>query len=201
MRSISQEAEAPIVLNLATDAELLKEYVVESREHLGNIEQGALILEKHPDDAETLHSVFRSFHTFKGGAGFLNLVPISQLAHGLESLLDLARQRKLSLDAGHIGLILRGRDTLKQFVDQIDAQLSGATPPATILIPTGEFCREIQDAMTGERHTATVNQTPEPASAIASSASATVKVETAKLDSLVDMVGELVIAESLVAHS
>jgi two-component system, chemotaxis family, sensor kinase CheA len=201
MSSTTQDAEAPIILNLASDAELLKEYVIESREHLSNIEQGALILEKHPDDADTLHSVFRSFHTFKGGAGFLNLVPISQLAHGLESLLDLARQRKLTLDSERIGLILRGRDTLKQFIDQIDAQLTGTAPLAPIVIPTGEFCREILDAMTNEPHSAPVSQAPEPtAAAIPSSTGGTVKVETTKLDSLVDMVGELVIAQSLVAQ-
>jgi two-component system chemotaxis sensor kinase CheA len=200
MSSALPEAEAPIVLDLASDGELLKEYVIESREHLNNIEQGALILEEHPGDADTLHSVFRSFHTFKGGAGFLNLVPISHLAHGLESLLDLARQGKITLDAERIELILRGRDTLKQFVDQIDAQLTGASPPAPILIPTGDFGRQIQAAMTGEPHAAAASQSSAPVAAVASAAGATVKVETAKLDSLVDMVGELVIAQSLVAQ-
>src|SRR5580658_1329469 len=126
MSSPQAETDLPIVLNLEGDGELLKEYVIESREHLNNIEQGALVLEDHPGDADTLNSVFRSFHTFKGGAGFLGLVPISQLAHGLESLLDLARQGKLLLDGARIELILRGRDTLKQFVDQMDAQLTGA---------------------------------------------------------------------------
>jgi two-component system chemotaxis sensor kinase CheA len=200
MNSTPHDAEMPIVLDLARDAELLKEYVIESREHLNNIEQGALILEEHPGDADTLNSVFRSFHTFKGGAGFLNLVPIGQLAHGLESLLDLARQRKLTLDAERIDLILRGRDTLKQFIDQIDAQLTGAAPPAPILIPTGDFDRQIQSAMTGEPNPAPASQPPEPTAAAAPGAAATVKVETSKLDSLVDLLGELVIAQSLVAQ-
>src|SRR5580658_3798557 len=121
MTTTTQEADVPIVLNLASDGELLKEYVLESREHLNNIEQGALVLEEHPGDLDTLHSIFRSFHTFKGGAGFLNLAPISQLAHGLESLLDLARQRKLDLNGERIELILRGRDILKQFIFLNDA--------------------------------------------------------------------------------
>src|SRR5580658_8365665 len=148
MSSPQAETDLPIVLNLESDGELLKEYVIESREHLNNIEQGALVLEEHRDDADTLNSVFRSFHTFKGGAGFLNLVPITQLAHGLESLLDLARQHKLSLDGERIELILRGRDTLKQFIDQIDAQVTGAVPPAPIVIPTGDFVRLIEATMT-----------------------------------------------------
>src|SRR5271156_1142295 len=119
MISLQADTDLPILLNLESDAELLQEYVIESREHLNNIEQGALVLEEHPGDADTLNSVFRSFHTFKGGAGFLNLVPINQLAHALESLLDLARQNKLILDGARIELILRGRDVLKQFIEQI----------------------------------------------------------------------------------
>ena len=77
------------------------------------------MLEKQPADAETLNTIFRAFHTFKGGAGFLNLIPINRLAHVLESLLDLARQDKLTIDAPVIELILRGRDVLKRFLDEI----------------------------------------------------------------------------------
>ncbi len=117
--------EAPLNLNLADDADLLREFITESREHLDNIEQGVLVLENSPSDAEMLNTIFRAFHTFKGGAGFLNLIPINRLAHVLESLLDLARQGKLAIDATVIELILRGRDVLKQFLDEIEGQLSG----------------------------------------------------------------------------
>jgi len=128
--------ELSLDLNLASDADLLREFITESREHLDNIEQGVLVLENRPADAETLNTVFRAFHTFKGGAGFLNLIPINRLAHILESLLDLARQGKLAIDSQVIELILRGRDTLKQFLDEIEGQLNGTKPSATILIPT-----------------------------------------------------------------
>jgi two-component system chemotaxis sensor kinase CheA len=194
------DTELPIVLNLESDGELLKEYVIESREHLNNIEQGALVLEEQPGDADTLNSVFRSFHTFKGGAGFLNLAPISQLAHGLESFLELAREQKLILDGEKIELILRGRDILKQFIDQIDAQLTGVGPLAPIVVPTGDFSREIQAAMTAESKPQPASRPAEPGAAAATSGSATVKVDTSKLDGLVDLVGELVIAQSLVAQ-
>jgi len=200
MSSLQTEPDLSIILNLESDAELLREYVIESREHLNNIEQGALVLEDNPSDADTLNSVFRSFHTFKGGAGFLNLVPINKLAHGLESLLDLARQRKLILDGERIELILRGRDTLKQFIDKMDAQLTGAAPLAPILVPTGEFSLRIQAAMVSEPKPEPAQRPSEPAAATAPSNSVTVKVDTSKLDCLVDLVGELVIARSLVAQ-
>lgn len=247
--------EGPLTLNLESDADLLREFSNESREHLDNIEEGVLVLESCPDDSETLNTVFRAFHTFKGSAGFLNLIPINRLAHVLESLLDLARQRKLAIDKGVIDLILRGRDTLRLFLDRIDEQLSGAKPQQPIDIPTAGLKRDVQAAIDavkggesaarpktaaapaanpvpvapatpvaapaapgstdGEASPATPAASSETAPATAAPAqapseetatgsnraqqSAVVKVETGKLDALLDLVGEMVISQSLVA--
>ena len=141
------EEEAPLELNIESDGDLLREFINESREHLDNIEQGVLVLEHRPTDAETLNTVFRAFHTFKGGAGFLNLIPINRLAHVLESLLDLARQDKLVITESVINLILRGRDVLKQFVDEIDGQLNGSRPLTPIQIPIVGLKRTVQAAI------------------------------------------------------
>jgi len=229
--------EAPLNLNLADDADLLREFITESREHLDNIEQGILVLENSPNDAEKLNTIFRAFHTFKGGAGFLNLIPINRLAHVLESLLDLARQDKLAIDAAVIELILRGRDVLKQFIDEIDGQLSGSRPKKAITIPTALLKAEVQEMIDGGSHPAdakvqaaetpkeTVAATAEPvakdiapaepasggnaavdaaveaARANLPAQAAMVKVDTTKLDGLLDLVGEMVIAQSLVGQN
>jgi two-component system chemotaxis sensor kinase CheA len=134
----------PLVLNLADDAELLREFTNESQEHLQNIELGVLTLEESPTDANTLNSIFRAFHTFKGGSGFLNLRPINRLAHELESLLDLARQQTLTIDSEVIELILQGGDTLKRFVDRMDSQLRGENAGEPILIPTGHLLESVR---------------------------------------------------------
>ena len=60
----SGEEEAAITLKIAEDAELLHEFYGESLELLQNIEQGVLVLEENPTDAETINSIFRGFHTF-----------------------------------------------------------------------------------------------------------------------------------------
>jgi two-component system, chemotaxis family, sensor kinase CheA len=230
--------ELALDLSVADDGDLLREFINESREHLDRIEQGVLVLEKDPADAETLNTVFRAFHTFKGGAGFLNLLPINRLAHVLESLLDLARQRRLAIDRAVIDLILRGRDVLKQFLDQIEGQMSGTRPAATILIPTAalkaDVERVIAEASAGraavgqmapvasdasnQHFPPNLPQTPESAispavgpatppvvdapaaTARPAELAATVKVDTGKLDVLLDLVGELVIAQSLVTQ-
>jgi two-component system chemotaxis sensor kinase CheA len=262
--------EAPLNLNLTEDTDLLREFITESREHLDNIEQGVLILENCPSDAEVLNTIFRAFHTFKGGAGFLNLIPINRLAHVLESLLDLARQGKLAIDATVIELILRGRDVLKQFLDEIEGQVTGARSQRAITIPTALLKAEAQEVIEGHHagtakaatetksqpesvaveavpaqnaapaevpaaavEAGTVTPAPiavtandtkaqpqaapaEPASTgnaavdaaaeaarmnMPSAPAAMVKVDTGKLDGLLDLVGEMVIAQSLVGQN
>jgi len=201
-----------LTLNLANDRDLLREFIDESREHLRIVEQGVLVLEKNPSDSDTLHAVFRAFHTFKGGSGFLNLVPINRLAHELESLLDRSRQGRLAINAEVINLILQGGDTLKRFVQEIEIQVGNQQPPQPILIPTHGLLRQIQHLLQRDLVATTApvpSADPHAQEAAATdngnlnslkSTTGIVKVDTQKLDSLVDLVGEMVIAQSLVAQ-
>jgi two-component system chemotaxis sensor kinase CheA len=205
--SPAADEELPLHLNLESDREVLGEFINESREHLDNIEQGALVLENQPSDAEVLNTIFRAFHTFKGSAGFLNLVPINRLAHLLESLLDLARQEKLTLDASIIELILQGRDLLRQFLTEIEMQVNGTRPAAPILIPTAALKKEVQaviDAVNAGKVPVVASKVSSPGTTSAAPSSVehstSVKVDTEKLDGLLDLVGEMVIAQSLVGR-
>ena len=56
-------------------------------------------LEQSPEDADLLATVFRGFHTIKGGAGFLEATHLVELCHKTENLFDLLRSKKLVLDA------------------------------------------------------------------------------------------------------
>jgi len=230
-------AEDSFQLNIEADGDLLREFAMESREHLDNIEQGVLVLEHSPEDAEMLNTIFRAFHTFKGSAGALNLMPVNRLAHALESLLDLARQHKLKIDPVTIDLILRGRDVLKRAVDEMEEQLSGTKAGQPIQMPVQALKSEvlaIVDAVTSGKALPAAKPAPAPAAAESTSAPAStsaapgaapgakpaeaagngmpapatkraeqggiVKVDTGKLDTLLDMVGEMVIAQSIVAQ-
>ncbi len=237
--------EEVLEMNIESDGELLREFINESGEHLQNIEMGVLTLEENPTDADTLASIFRAFHTFKGGSGFLNLLPMKNLAHDLESLLDLARNHKLTVDGPIINLILEGGDTLKKFIAEMTAQVSGGTPPGPILVPTQAIIARARAITQNPGAPASAHAAPAPAAAAPTSAvpvaapvaapaapvaadspaapasapakpakadaakadaggkasqGAVVKVDTLKLDSLVDLVGEMVIAQSLIAQ-
>lgn len=245
--------ESGIRLNLSDDLELLREFHAESLELLQNIEQGVLRLEESPADSATLNAIFRAFHTFKGGAGFLHLDALRDLAHELESVLDAARRNELAVSSGVINLILTGADALKSFTQHIGAQLQGADAGAAIVVPTREIIRRARAVLRGdsgpvpaaapgpvppapmpvESPTSALHpeisestspktsaapaalvaaEVPPAAPAVPSAAGDSrrgaggaadgaagfIKLDTRKLDTLVDLVGELVIAQSMV---
>jgi len=97
--------------------EIFEEYVVEAKEHLENLEQKLLELEKNPKDKELINSAFRSMHTIKGGAGFLGLNVIVETAHLAEEVLGKLRSEELELTPEINDLLLESVDFLKHALE------------------------------------------------------------------------------------
>ncbi|TFG93219.1 MAG: hypothetical protein E4H15_01860, partial [Syntrophobacterales bacterium] len=55
------------------DESLLKDFITEALEYIGEIEVNILNLEQDPGNTEYVNAVFRPFHSIKGVAGFLDL--------------------------------------------------------------------------------------------------------------------------------
>jgi two-component system chemotaxis sensor kinase CheA len=211
---------APVDNPLARDPDLLNDVILESNEHLASVESELLKLEREPGNQEAIHTVFRSFHTIKGLAGFLELAEIQQVAHQTESLLDEARNGRLTVTPEVADVILAAKDYLDVAFRQLAAVLQGAAQqpfanPAPLIerirLAVAEGAEGAESAETEEAApsaaVAEVSAAPaapeagQPgASAQPSAESRTVKVDTGKLDYLVEMIGELVIAQSQVRH-
>jgi len=76
------------------DEEILQDFLIEADELLEDLNGQLLALEDHPEDGELLNSVFRAFHTIKGGAGFLNLKPLVDTCHRAENIFDQIRNHQ-----------------------------------------------------------------------------------------------------------
>ena len=77
------------------DLEIFQDFLVESRELLEKAQEHTLRLEAAPDDDQALASIFRAFHTIKGGAFFLEATNLVDWVHILENLLDKLRSHTL----------------------------------------------------------------------------------------------------------
>ncbi|SDN80291.1 two-component system, chemotaxis family, sensor kinase CheA [Desulfonauticus submarinus] len=104
------------------DDETLQMYVEESRDHLESIESDLLSIEQMGEDIdeELVNKVFRAAHSIKGGAGFLGLNTIKELAHKIENVLDLIRNRELVPNPEIINILLLAFDRLSELIDNIE---------------------------------------------------------------------------------
>ncbi|MBT4527886.1 MAG: hybrid sensor histidine kinase/response regulator [Deltaproteobacteria bacterium] len=101
------------------DNELLSDFIEESKENLAIAEEDFLSLESQGKSADpsTINRAFRCVHSIKGGAGFLGMVKIGELAHAMEAMMDLVRQNKLQPDKKNITMMLKGVDHLNSMFD------------------------------------------------------------------------------------
>jgi two-component system, chemotaxis family, sensor kinase CheA len=219
-RAISALSRAPSSFgSLAQDRDLVSDFIVEAREHLGNVESQLLLIEQDPSQTAAPQSLFRSFHTIKGLAGFLEFHEVQAICHEVETLLDRARNNELDITSAITDLLLESADYLTREIGRIEHCILGngtAAPadPAALL----EKLRAVLERGTPDPETASSTPVsaapaaPENAAIAASPAKNNgnngkqvrgdrlVKVDTGKLDYLVDMVGELVVAQSLIRH-
>ena len=157
-------------------------------------------------DIETIHSLFRSFHTIKGLAGFMELADIKDVAHEVETLLDDARNGRMSISREVVDVVLSSTDYLSRWMQELDndplapAPVERSCTDGLIVriramvgsdAPVSQSKADVQETAAVEEPVRTLNR---------SRAAKMVKVDTEKLGFLVDMVGELVIAQSLVRH-
>lgn len=138
--------------------DMLKEFVVEALDLASQVEENLLTLERHPDDHDTINAVFRSFHTIKGGAGFMGLAPMVEACHLTENLFDGMRTGKVPVTPDAIEAALQA----SSFVGyQLSELHNGATPDELSAFPP-EIESMLQRALAGET-------APAPAAPLATS--------------------------------
>ncbi|HEX7019015.1 MAG TPA: Hpt domain-containing protein, partial [Gemmatimonadaceae bacterium] len=223
--SARPETKDPVVLELASDANtpgqsellapdadrsLAADFVSESREYLESSEAALLRLEAEPRDAESINTIFRAFHTIKGTSGFLGVRCAMELAHEAESLLTRMRDGTLVCCAETADLIFHTIDALKLILDQVERALHGesaAVPPAfadaltRLRNPDAARCNPPAVSAAEPVETPVADATAAASrSETTRSADAMVRVRTERLDQLIEMVGELVIAQSMLSQ-
>lgn len=125
---------------------MLKEFVVEALDLAVNVEEHLLSLQKNPEDKNTLNAVFRSFHTIKGGAGFMNLSAMVSACHLTENLFDALRTGKSPVTPIAITAALEASAFVS---DQLTALLNGTAPDELSLMPA-ELEQVLNNAINGE---------------------------------------------------
>ena len=110
---------------MTDDPELWALFRAEAEEHLQILDSGLLRLEKDAADRATLEAVFRSAHSLKGAARMMGAAHVEQGAHGFEDALAGALRRGETLAETTIERLYRDLDALRASVNQA---VSGQSP-------------------------------------------------------------------------
>jgi two-component system chemotaxis sensor kinase CheA len=191
--------------------EILSEFVAESRENLSQLDHDLVELEKDPQSAELLASVFRTFHTIKGVAGFLNFFRLEAVAHAAEDLLGSLRDGQLLLDSAITSALLAADDAVRQMLAAVEAD--GTDGPALYtdvitLLTAFRAYRSAVDEPVADSGEDSGLETSAPATnsssdrglpgAAAPVHESTIRVNVQLLDDLMNLVGELVLVRNQV---
>ncbi|MEX1201208.1 MAG: chemotaxis protein CheA [Methylophaga sp.] len=118
---------------LDTDDEILQDFMVEAEEILDGLNEQLVALESQPQDSDLLNSIFRGFHTIKGGAGFLSLDAMVALCHKGEDVFNLLRQGERQVDADMMDTFLKVLDSLNaMFAELKSGEYPQAADPAIL---------------------------------------------------------------------
>lgn len=212
-----------ITLSKDFDSELLNEFIIENTELVNMAESAILDWEKNPDNQELLNTIFRSFHTIKGTASFLNLDCVKDMAHHSESMLAQVRDDQENFTTGHADLALKSLDMIKSILERMKS--SGPGQQIELTLGHEELLEALKNFSSGTQNPKVDNRSAEPVSerrvkerrvrkngetsadqSFAASqapdpvAESTVRVKIDRLDKLLDTVGELVIAQTMVGQ-
>lgn len=94
-------------------SQYLNVFMDECQEHLKTLNQGLLSLEKQPDDAELLNSIFRAAHTLKGASSTMGFNKMSSVTHAMEDILTLIRRKELEITPEITNLLFDSLDLLE----------------------------------------------------------------------------------------
>jgi two-component system chemotaxis sensor kinase CheA len=246
------DSHSQVIEAFTGDPSMMGDFITESRDHVHTAETLMLELETDPTNTEYIDSIFRSWHTIKGVAGFLNLREINTLAHSMESLVDKVRKKEMLLEPAHIDLLLESNDCLKEFITVVEKTMAGQAyePPqgyakllerlksptvkavdvavhlsiaptkklGEILVDSGSAPAKavseaiVQQQQGDERKLGEIliedHQVParavagalgnQTAARMASTVEETIRVPVNRIDQLVDLIGEAVIAQSMI---
>ncbi|MFY0665888.1 MAG: chemotaxis protein CheA [Natronospirillum sp.] len=108
-------------MSFDADEEILQDFLVEAGEILESLSEQLVELEQRPEDPDLLNSIFRGFHTVKGGAGFLQLTPLVDCCHIAENVFDVLRKRERPVTSALMDIVLQALDTVNVMFDQVRA--------------------------------------------------------------------------------
>jgi two-component system chemotaxis sensor kinase CheA len=171
-------------MSLDADEEILQDFLVEAGEILEQLNEQLVELEQDPNNADLLNTVFRGFHTIKGGAGFLALTPLIEVCHRAEDIFNLLRNGEKTLTPSMMDTFLEVLDLLNIQFDNLRAMEDPACASPELLKALEAMNRPGNDEPAAQAPAATIVPTPAAPTALQPEGDITDEEFEALLDAL-----------------
>lgn len=102
-------------------------FIDETTEHLQALNEHILILEKEPDNEETINEIFRAAHSLKGMAGTMGFTRMQKLTHDMENVFSEIRSGNMKVTDNLVDVLFRGIDALETYLECIQETATEGT--------------------------------------------------------------------------
>ena len=121
-------------------SQYLEIFIDETKEHLQNLNDLLLVLEKEPEDKATINEIFRAAHSLKGMAGTMGYKRMQNLTHNMENVFSEIRNDKMKVTASLIDTLFQCLDALESYLNNIqEASDEGTEDNEAIIKLLNEF--------------------------------------------------------------
>lgn len=151
------------------DEELLKEFIIESNEHLAELEESLNRILEEPQNKEVLNQIFRSIHSIKGSANYIGLLKLGDFLHILEGCLERVRQGKIEISREIIDVLFSGKDAIDSLLSDLSSSGEELTDTSRVIdriksvFESSDEKRPAEPAATVDRDLQPVKTTHAPA--------------------------------------
>ncbi|MCR5431452.1 MAG: chemotaxis protein CheA [Lachnospiraceae bacterium] len=167
-------------------SQYLEIFIEETKEHLQSLNEQLLVLEKEPDNKETINEIFRAAHSLKGMAGTMGYKRMQKLTHDMENVFQEIRNEKMKVTSTLVDGLFRGLDALEEYLDNIVNNQDEGTNDNQDLIDL--FQKELQEGLSG-------GAAPAPAASETPAAPAATATAAVAADSTKDLLDSFTLTE------
>ncbi len=208
-------------------AEIKEQFQIENLEHIERIENELLIrLDSNSADREAVDEIFRAVHSIKGGTGiFLAILTpheelhealkrFSEIIHSYESLLALIREHGYQFENKLVDLSFFVMDYVKSFIHSLEAERFDDREDQKMLDQIKQQLVELQTVEKSEAKTPSTDlpqvaktktvksqqNNPAQSSVTQNNIIQSIRVNQDKVDKMMNMISELLIAKNSFMH-
>ncbi|MCI8327515.1 MAG: chemotaxis protein CheA [Lachnospiraceae bacterium] len=100
-------------------SQYLEIFIDETSEHLQNLNDGIMTLEKEPEDKDVINELFRAAHSLKGMAGTMGFKRMQHLTHDMENLFQEVRSDRMKVTSALIDVMFDCLDAISEYLENV----------------------------------------------------------------------------------